>query len=71
MGYGRRQIEELGETINNTPCDLVIIATPIDLGKVVEINRPIQRVRYELQEIGKPTLRDVLEKNIGGGKWPS
>jgi predicted GTPase len=71
MGYGRRQIEELGETINNTPCDLVIIATPIDLGKVVEINRPIQRVRYELQEIGRPTLRDVLEKNIGGGKWPS
>ena len=60
MGYGARQIQELGETINATPCDLVIIATPIDLRRVVEINRPSQRVRYELQEIGIPTLQDVL-----------
>jgi len=47
MGYGQKQIEELGETINNTPCDLVIVATPIDLRRVVEIRYPTQRVRYE------------------------
>lgn len=61
MGYGARQIHELEETINATPCDLVIVATPIDLRRVVKINRPSQRVRYELQEIGRPTLQDVLE----------
>jgi predicted GTPase len=60
MGYGQKQIEELGETINNTPCDLVIVATPIDLRRLVEISHPAQRVRYELQEIGQPTLKDVL-----------
>ena len=62
MGYGERQIEELEETINATPCDLVIVATPIDLRRVVEIRRPTQRVRYELQVIGQPTLEDVLVK---------
>jgi predicted GTPase len=61
MGYGAEQMRELGETINNTPCDLVLVATPIDLRRVVEINRPSQRVRYELQEIGQPTLVDILE----------
>src|SRR5204862_259344 len=44
MGYGVEQMRELGETINNTPCDLVLVATPIDLRRVVEINRPSQRV---------------------------
>jgi len=62
MGYGAKQIQDLQETINATPCDLVIIATPIDLRRVVKINRPTQRVRYELQEIGRPTLQDVLSK---------
>ena len=65
MGYGAEQMRELGETINNTPCDLVLVATPIDLRRVVEINRPTQRVRYELQEIGQPTLLDVLEEKFG------
>jgi predicted GTPase len=65
MGYGAEQMSELGETINNTPCDLVLVATPIDLRRVVEINRPTQRVRYELQEIGQPTLVDVLEEKFG------
>jgi predicted GTPase len=60
MGYGNEQIQELQETINATPCDLVIVATPIDLRRLIEINRPTQRVRYELQEIGRPTLEDVL-----------
>ena len=62
MGYGERQIEELEETINATPCDVVIVATPIDLCRVLNINRPYQRVRYELQEIGQPTLEEVLAK---------
>ena len=62
MGYGAKQVQELQDTINATPCDLVIIATPIDLRRVVKINRPTQRVRYELQEIGRPTLQDVLSK---------
>jgi len=65
MGYGAKQTQELGETINATPCDLVIIATPIDLRRVVRINRPSQRVRYELQEIGTPTLQDVIGKAFG------
>jgi len=60
MGYGAEQMAELSQTINNTPCDLVVVATPIDLRRVVEIFRPSQRVRYELQEIGRPTLADVL-----------
>ena len=65
MGYGAEQMKELGETINNTPCDLVIVATPIDLRRVVEINRPSQRVRYELQEIGQPTLMEIIEAKLG------
>ena len=65
MGYGREQIRELEQTINNTPCDLVIVATPIDLRRVMTINRPADRVRYELQEIGHPTLEDVLRRRFG------
>ena len=60
MGYGEEQTAELEQTIDNTPCDLVIIATPIDLRRVVKIDKPCQRVRYELQEIGQPDLADVL-----------
>ena len=51
MGYGPQQVQDLEDTINATPCDLVIIATPIDLRRVLKINRPTQRVRYELQEL--------------------
>jgi predicted GTPase len=61
MGYGAEQIGELEETINATPCDLVLVATPVDLSRMIEIVHPTQRVRYELQEIGEPTLRQVLE----------
>ena len=68
MGYGPEQMRELGETINNTPCDLVLVATPIDLRRVVEINRPSQRVRYELQEIGQPTLVEILAAKFGHKK---
>jgi predicted GTPase len=65
MGYGGQQVADLAETINNTPCDLVIIATPIDLRRVIEINRPTQRVSYELQEIGQPSLMDVIKAKFG------
>jgi len=61
MGYGKQQIKDLEATINNTPCDLVVSGTPIDLNRVVKVNKPIVRVKYELDEIGKPTLKDVLE----------
>jgi predicted GTPase len=60
MGYGAHQIAELEQTINDTPCDMVIVATPIDLSRVLSIKRPFQRVRYELQVIGRPTLEEVL-----------
>ena len=62
MGYGDQQRADLQETINNTPCDLVLIATPIDLSRVIEINRPVQRVRYELQEIGQPDLAGIVQE---------
>lgn len=64
MGYSPAQIADLEETINVTPADLVIIATPIDLGSLVDIDRPSQRVRYELQEIGRPTLDDLLKEEF-------
>jgi len=62
MGYGARQIKDLETTINGAQCDTVIIATPIDLGRIIKINKPSVRVRYELQEIGKPSLSDVLRE---------
>jgi predicted GTPase len=62
MGYGTQQIKDLEKTINQTECDLVIIGTPIDLRKLVTINKPAVRVTYELQEIGKPDLSDTLQK---------
>ena len=60
MGYGDRQISELEETINNTEADLVISATPIDINRIIKINKPSQRVRYELQVIGQPDLEEIL-----------
>jgi predicted GTPase len=62
MGYSPKQIKDLEQTINRTKCDTVIIATPIDLTKLLKINKPKVRVQYELQEIGKPDLTDVLQK---------
>jgi predicted GTPase len=63
MGYGQEQVGELEQTINNTPCDLVIIATPIDLRRIVTIDKPSQRVRYEIQEVGRPNLADMLNSS--------
>jgi len=61
VGYGKEQIRELEETINATPCDVVVIGTPIDLRRVLRINKPAVRAKYELQELGKPTLEDILK----------
>lgn len=65
MGYGQEQMCELEATINDTPCDLVIVATPIDLGRLLKIYRPYQCVRYELQVIGRPTVEEVLQARFG------
>ncbi len=65
MGYFEQQLKDLEETINNTDCDVVISATPIDITRLVKVNKPIVRVRYELEEIGYPKLEDILkEKNF-------
>jgi predicted GTPase len=61
LGYGKDQIHELEETINATPCDVVLIGTPIDLRRVLKINKPAVRAKYELQEIGTPTLEEILK----------
>jgi predicted GTPase len=65
MGYGEAQTRDLEETINKSDVDMVVIGTPIDLTRIIKINKPYQRVRYELQEIGQPTLTDVLMKKFG------
>jgi predicted GTPase len=62
MGYGEKQIKELEKTINAVECDAVVVGTPIDLTRIIKVNKPAYRVKYELQVIGKPTLEDVLKK---------
>src|SRR5947208_13730408 len=65
MGYGREQMEDLRKTIERSDADLVLIGTPIDLRKLIDLDKPAMRVTYKLQEIGEPTLRDVLaEKGL-------
>jgi predicted GTPase len=61
MGYGDKQKKDLEATINKTDCDSVIIGTPIDLRKVINIKKPNVRVRYDLSEIGRPDLTDALK----------
>ena len=64
VGYGEQQIKDLEATINNVSCDLVIIATPVDLTRIISINKPMLKVGYELQEIGKPDLTDLVKKHL-------
>jgi len=64
MGYGEEQMRDLMATIDRTDCDSVIIATPIDLGRVIKISKPNTRVAYNLQEIGSPSMDDVLASFI-------
>ncbi|MCI0520199.1 MAG: cyclic 2,3-diphosphoglycerate synthase [Chloroflexi bacterium] len=65
MGYGAQQTKELEDTINSSDAEMVLIGTPIDLNRLITINKPSQRVRYELQEIGQPTLEDLLKAKFG------
>ena len=64
MGYGDEQIADLEKTINAVECDAVVIGTPIDLTRIVKIDKPTVRVRYELQEIGEPNFEQLLKKFI-------
>jgi predicted GTPase len=64
MGYGDQQLEDLELTINRTKCDAVVIGTPIDLNRIININKPNTRVYYNLQEIGRPNLTEVLDEFI-------
>ena len=61
MGYSAQQLKDLETTINNTDCDSVIIGTPIDLNRLIKIKKPNTRVHYDLQEIGEPDLREVID----------
>ena len=65
MGYGDEQVADLEKTINAVPCDAVVIGTPIDLNRIVKIDKPTVRVSYELQEIGEPNLEQLLAKFVG------
>jgi len=70
MGYGADQIKDLEATINGADCDVVVIGTPIDLGRILEIDKPHTRVTYDLAEIGSPNLTEILsafarERGIG------
>jgi predicted GTPase len=65
MGYGREQMEDLRKTIKRCDADLVLIGTPIDLRRLIKLDKPALRVTYKLQEVGEPTLKDVLaEKGL-------
>jgi len=64
MGYGDEQLKDLETTINNTDCDSVVIGTPIDLSRLIKIDKPKTRVYYDLQEIGKPNFEEVLEEFV-------
>ncbi|HEX7256212.1 MAG TPA: cyclic 2,3-diphosphoglycerate synthase [Gaiellaceae bacterium] len=61
MGYGEKQLQELEDTINAIPCDVVVTGTPIDLGRLIRSRHPILHATYELREVGEPTLADVLD----------
>jgi predicted GTPase len=62
MGYGKKQMAELAQTIDKIECDLVVSGTPIDLGRLIKTNKKILRVSYDLEEIGTPDLEEVLKE---------
>ncbi len=64
MGYGAAQMN-LEATIKKVDVDILVIGTPIDLTRVIKLDKPSQRVRYELQDIGQPTLEDILKSKFG------
>jgi predicted GTPase len=64
VGYGDEQVRDLEDSIRRVPCDLVIVATPVDLTRIMKIDRPMLRVRYDLRERGAPALRDILKERL-------
>ena len=62
MGYGEDQVRYLQETINAVPCDVVLVGTPFDLARLVDCNKPLVRVRYELDETSSEALAAILDK---------
>ncbi len=67
MGYGDQQLADLAATVRATPCDVVVVGTPVDLGRLVDLGHPSRRVHYDLHEVGEPDLATVLEPFIA--KW--
>jgi predicted GTPase len=67
MGYGQAQLDELGRTIRATECDTVVVGSPVDLGRLIDLGHPVRQARYELREIGTPTLGTVLAPYLD--KW--
>ncbi len=68
MGYSEQQLHELEQTINATDCDVVVTGTPIDLGRLIQSRHPIRHVRYALEEVGTPTIADVLAPIVSQAK---
>jgi predicted GTPase len=68
MGYGEQQIKDLAATIEKSDCDAVVIATPIDLQRVISIKKPCAKVGYDLQEIGHPGMEEVMAEFIKKAK---
>ena len=62
MGYSQEQLDDMETTINNSGADVVVIATPMDLRRIIDIKLPAVQVKYDLQEIGSPTLEDILRE---------
>jgi predicted GTPase len=62
MGYGAKQVKELEQTIEKTPCDSVVLGTPIDIRRIMKVDKPAARVRYEIREVTKPSLEELLNK---------
>jgi predicted GTPase len=70
IGYSTRQLQHLETTINRVDCDAVMVATPIDLSRIIDIRKPHTRVSYELQEVGTPNLEDILSEFVRDRKLP-
>ena len=68
MGYDDSQLADLEKTINAAECDVVVTGTPIDLGRLISSRHPIRHVRYELVEVGTPTIEDVLAPVVARAK---
>jgi predicted GTPase len=66
MGYSRQQMSDLEETINGADCDLVLVATPIDLTRLFSVNKPSIRIRYEYRDNSEPTLEAIIRERLGG-----